>query len=369
MAITKTVDGNPLFADFGNGWIEIFRAGSYGDKGNFSADDLDRVIANYDPEGHEAPACIGHPADNLPAYGWASRLMRQGDTLLAKFKEVDPAFESAVKAGRFKKRSAAFYLDGAGKIQNLRHVAFLGAQPPEVKGLKNLNFEDNGRKFTQVDFGEEESVAAEEKSVKDQIKAFFAEMFGGQSQTPQTFSESDVKRIATEAATAAATPLQTKVTELEGKLAAQSTQFTERETKIATTETKQRAVDAINGLKAKGRWVPAFERMGLGLVFDELAKVTATVEFGEGETKKKLTPLAILADFMEAQPQIVPGGRVFDGSKVAAGTGKGRTGDPLTDAANARAAEKKITFSEAVDQVVAESPELAMPGRAHAGMV
>jgi hypothetical protein len=352
-------------ADFGNGWVEIFRAGDYGEKGKFSADDLDRVIANYDPAAHEAPACIGHPKDDLPAYGWADRLMRSGDTLLAKFKEVDPAFESAVKAGRFKKRSAAFYLGDSGQITGLRHVAFLGAQPPEVKGLRNLNFDDDqGRKFTSVDFGEEDAVA--DKTVKEQIKEFFAEMFGASSQ-PKTFSEKDVEALVTRAVETATKPLQTEIGTLKTDLQSQTAKFAERERNIAGSETKQRAVEAMNGLKSKGRWVPAFDKQGLPLLFEELAKQTATIEFGEGDAKQKLTPLQLLVKFMEALGPIVPSGRVVG---AVGSTGKGKTtGDPLTDLANARAKEKKISFGEALAEVADEQPELTVPGAARAGAV
>jgi hypothetical protein len=365
-------------ADFGNGWVEIFRAGDYGEKGKFSDADLDRVIANYDPASHEAPACIGHPKDDLPAYGWADRLMRQGGTLLAKFKEVDPAFESAVQAGRFKKRSAAFYLDNEGRISNLRHVAFLGAQPPEVKGLKNLNFADGGRKFTAVDFGEEEQV---EKSIKEQIAEFFAEIFSGKKAgETRTFSETDVQSIATKAVEAATKPMQATIDQLKIDLATQSTKFAERETQLSTSETKQRAIAAVNKLKGAGKWIPAFEKMGLPLLFEELAKQTATIEFGEGDAKKKLTPLELLAEFMDGLPKIVPAGRTVNGGAVAAknGTahfteGKGVKADQnsiaLNDLAAARAKEKNISFSEALDQVVGEHPELTVPGGAQAGAV
>lgn len=355
-------------ADFDNGWVQIFRTGSYGPKGTFSADDLDRVVRNYDPDFHEAPACIGHPKDDLPAFGWASRLMRDGDTLLAKFKEVEPSFESAVKAGRYKKRSAAFYLDADGKIQNLRHVAFLGAQPPEVKGLKNLNFEDNGRTFTEVDFGEEEAVAAEtDKTIREQIAAFFAEMFSKKPGEAVTFSEADAKRIATEAATAAAAPLQAKVTELEGKLTQQTAKFAERETAIAASETGQKSIDAVNRLKSAGKWIPAFEKMGMTKIFDELAKLTVTVEFGEGDAKKTVTPLELQVLFLEGLPKIVPGGRLTEISAPA----RARNGkdDPLTVAARARQKEKNITFGEALSQVAEEQPELTVAGNAAGGAV
>lgn len=353
-------------ADFGNGWVEIFKAGDYGDKGKFDEADLDRIAAGYDPAVHEAPACIGHPEHDAPAFGWVDRLKRSGSTLLAKFREVDPGFESLVKAGRFKKRSAAFYLDGAGKVAGLRHVGFLGAMPPEVKGLANLKFDDAGRRITEVDFGEE-TVAQETKTVKEQIAEFFAEMFGNKRGEPKTFSEADVQRIATEAATAASKPLVTQVTALETELAAQKTRFSERETQIVTTEHKQRAIEAVNRLKGKGAWVPAFEKMGLPLLFEELAKSPATIEFGEEGKKKRVSQLELLATFLEGFGRIVPAGRTFaPGGAVPAQKG---TGDPLTDMARARQKEKKITFSEALSQIAEEQPELATTGGFRAGQV
>jgi hypothetical protein len=349
-------------------WIEIFRAGDYrgANKGLITRADLDRVVRNYDPTYHEAPATIGHPSDDKPAYGWIESLAVDGDKLLAREKQVDPKFEEARKAGRFKKRSAAFYCDGAGNITGLRHVAYLGAQPPEVKGLQDLAFNDHGAKFIEVDFEEDETVADTTKTVAEQIKAYFAEVFGGAAQ-PKTFSEDDTKRVATEAATAVAAPLQTKITALETELSTQKKQFAERETSIAGGEVKQRVAAAITKLRTAGKWIPAFEKMGLGPVFQELAKSTATVEFGEGAEKKTVTPLETLVLFMEGLPKIVPGGRVVEGAP--AGRGQTATGDPLTNAARERQKEKKISFSEALSEVAEEHPELTVAGGATGGAV
>ena len=349
-------------------WIEIFRAGDYrgANKGLITRADLDRVVRNYDPTYHEAPATIGHPADDKPAYGWIESLAVDGDKLLAREKQVDPKFDEARKAGRFKKRSAAFYCDADGNITGLRHVAYLGAQPPEVKGLQDLAFNDHGSKFIEVDFGEDDAVADTTKTVAEQIKAYFAELFGGSAQ-PKTFSEDDARRIATDAATAAAAPLQAKVTALEAELKAQSTKFAERETAIAGGEVKQRATAAITKLKSAGKWTPAFEKMGLGPVFEELAKSTATVEFGEGDAKKKVTTLETLVLFLEGLPKIVSGGRFVEGAQ--AGRGQTASGDPLTNAARARQKEKKISFSEALSEVAEEHPELTVASGSSAGAV
>jgi hypothetical protein len=151
-------------------WFEIFRAGDYSKagKGVITPDDLKRVVRNYDPTYHEAPETLGHRSDDQPAYGWIDGLMLDGDKLLARERQVNPKFEEARKAGKFKKRSAAFYTDDSGQVTGLRHLAWLGAGIPEVKGLEDVAFDDHGSKFITVDFGEDDAVA--DKTMADQIK-------------------------------------------------------------------------------------------------------------------------------------------------------------------------------------------------------
>jgi hypothetical protein len=360
--------GSQMHGETPRPWFEIFRAGDYtkAGKGVITADDLKRVVRNYDPTYHEAPETLGHRSDDQPAYGWIDGLMLDGDKLLARERQVDPKFDEARTAGKFKKRSAAFYTDENGRVTGLRHLAWLGAGIPEVKGLSDVAFDDHGSKFIVMDFGEDVPVVEATKTVAEEVKAFFAEMFGTKT-TSKTFSEDDVKRVATEAATAAAAPLTAKITALEGDLAKQTAKFAERETALAGGEVKQRAAAAVIQLKGKRAWIPAFEKMGLGLVFDELAKSTHTVEFGEGDQKKKVTPLEMLVLFLEGLPKIVPTGRTYVGEKPM--PGKGATGDPLTDAAKAYAKEHKVTFSEALDHLSAEHPEWTGAGVAAGGQV
>ena len=69
------------------------------------------------------------------------------DGLQAEPHQVDAAFAELVEAGRYKKISASFYLPDAPNnpvpgVYYLRHVGFLGAQPPAVKGLKAAEFAD-----------------------------------------------------------------------------------------------------------------------------------------------------------------------------------------------------------------------------------
>ena len=371
----KNFESKYAHAEAGDGWIEIFRAGEYPGKTPVTREDLDRVVRNYDPAGHEAPVCVGHPSNDAPAYAWVEGLKLEGNTLLMKERQVDPDFHRLRQAGRYKKRSAAFYPDANGRANALRHVAFLGAEPPAVKGLKDVSFDDAGRSFIEFELGQEEAVA--EKTVKDQIKEFFAEMFRPTEQ--RTFSESDVSALVTRAVETATKPLQDQVTSLTTKLNDQATQFSERERRLSTSETDQRAATAIAKIKGAGRWLPAFDKMGVALLFAELAKDTKPLEFGEGDAKKKLTPIEILTAFMESLPKFVPDGRLVSAGNAGAGPalnfteGRGVKADPnsiaLDTATKARMKEKSLSYGEALTQVVAEHPELTVPGAAQAGAV
>jgi hypothetical protein len=360
-----------------NQWIQIFRAGDYGAQGSFSEADLDRVVANYQPGGgHEAPVVIGHPQENAPAYGWVEAIKRSGDLLLGKFRDVDPAFAEMVETRKFPKRSASFYRTPDGKsISGLRHVGFLGANPPVVKGLADCKFADASEQVV-VEF--QESVMADETvTAITGFKAWLESLISGSKQTAgaTSFSEADVKRIATEAASAAATEA---VKPVQAKLDAAEAKFAERETALGTSETRARVEAAIAKLTKSGRYIPAFDKMGLPLVFAELAKATETVEFGEGDAKKKQTPLEVFVNFMEGLKAIVPTDPVYTGAMPTKGAkstiqfseDKHRADQNSVDLANLsndRATEKKISFAEAMKEVLHEHPELAVPGGASAG--
>ena len=134
--------------------IEIFKAGNHvasdGRAREFSLAVVAAMAAVYSPARHEAPLTLGHPADNLPAYGWAKSLRATDDgRLMMRAGDVTPEFSEVVKAGRYKKRSASFYPPGAPNNPApgnwyLRHVAWLGAQVPAVRGLADVNFEGAG---------------------------------------------------------------------------------------------------------------------------------------------------------------------------------------------------------------------------------
>lgn len=132
--------------------INIFKPGAHtsmeGSRLSFSEADLSAAAAAYDPNLHEAPLVVGHPQHNLPAYGWVSGLSFSEETgLEAEPNQVDESFSEMVNAGRFKKISASFYTPDSPSnpvpgTYYLRHVGFLGAMPPAVKGLRDAAFSE-----------------------------------------------------------------------------------------------------------------------------------------------------------------------------------------------------------------------------------
>lgn len=133
------------------GPIRIFRTGTFtsveGTVVSFTAEDLAAIASSYDPAVDPAPLVIGHPKLDDPAFGWAGALSVEGDVLVATPDRVEPAFAEMVNAGRFGRISAQFYPpDNANNPKPgswyLKHIGFLGAAAPAVKGLGVVSLSD-----------------------------------------------------------------------------------------------------------------------------------------------------------------------------------------------------------------------------------
>ncbi|EGP2156322.1 peptidase [Salmonella enterica subsp. enterica serovar Java] len=132
--------------------IHIFRAGTHTDmhgrRINFSDADLNEIAQSYNPALHEAPVVVGHPKTDAPSYAWVGAVKKDRDGLKAEPRDIDPQFAELVKNRRYSKVSASFYCPDSpgnptpGKYY-LRHVGFLGAQPPAIKGLKPVSFAED----------------------------------------------------------------------------------------------------------------------------------------------------------------------------------------------------------------------------------
>lgn len=141
--------------------IEIFRAGTFramnGKEFTFTAKDVAEIANSFDSAQGPAPVVIGHPKSDDPAYAWANTVFADGDVLKATLKDIDPAFAEMVRAGRYKRISAALYPPDASNNPApgqyyLRHIGFLGAAAPAVKGLKSVDLAEDDSDW--VEFGD-----------------------------------------------------------------------------------------------------------------------------------------------------------------------------------------------------------------------
>lgn len=132
--------------------LHIFKPGEWttiaGEKIEFSEADLQATAKAYDPKLSKAPLVVGHPKTDKPAKGWTVALTANERGLFAAADKVDPEFAEAVRTGSWGTISAKFYrpTDANNPVPGvwyLRHVGFLGAQPPAVKGLDDPEFSES----------------------------------------------------------------------------------------------------------------------------------------------------------------------------------------------------------------------------------
>ncbi len=131
--------------------VEVFRAGSFtsmnGTKVTFSNADIESIAKVYDKEKSPAPAVVGHPKHDAPAYGWADNFFVSDGKLMAEIDDLDPEFVEAVNKKRYQKISMAFFspTHPANPIEGQyypMHIGFLGGAAPAVSGLKTVSFTD-----------------------------------------------------------------------------------------------------------------------------------------------------------------------------------------------------------------------------------
>ena len=134
--------------------LEILKAGKHTASNGreiFLTDlDLERAARAYDPALQKAPLVVGHPTMDAPAYGFVKSLTYSKGKLLAEPAKVDPEFAEMVNSGKYLSLSASLYAPDSPSNPRpgayyLRHVGFLGAWPPAVKGLETPSFCDDDR--------------------------------------------------------------------------------------------------------------------------------------------------------------------------------------------------------------------------------
>jgi len=253
-------------------WTAVFKSGTHTDSNGrtreWSEKEMDEIVSRYKPAEHEAPVVIGHPAQNAPAWGWVEALKRKGGVLYARLRLV-PEFMEMLKKGLFKKRSISLYPDLA-----LRHVGFLGAMPPAVKGLPDLNFKD-GNDVICFELALEPNEDGKEgdwvRSFIEKLKRFLREELGEEAFGPQALKEKE-KAIR------------------------------EKEEGLRRKE----ALAFCEGLLKEGRLTPAMMKAGLPRFIEVVSGIEDSYEFAEEGGSEK--PAEFMRRFLEGLPSAVPMG-------------------------------------------------------------
>jgi phage virion morphogenesis protein len=344
--------------------IPVFRTGTHtdsnGNKRTWTEADLDRMVASYDPKRHEAPVVIGHPTDNAPAWGWVEALNRTGDTLYAKPKDLVPEFVDMVKKGMFKKRSISLYGDGT-----LRHIGFLGALPPAVKGLPDIQFGE-GEAIT-IEFEEHKQHEGGRKmgvmNAIDWIKQQAGKMGVTIADPPEsplgaTFSEAELQ-IKIEAARKEERDKAAQEFSEAGN--AREKDIKAREEKIRQREIKAKKDDIAafcEALQKEGTLTPAMMKVGMGMTnfLESIAAIETTIEFGEGDEKKKQAPIEFMQAFLRGLPKAIEFKEVATGDKDAGAGGDAAKREKLISDFTEK--NPKASYKDAVLHVSKEHPEL-----------
>lgn len=286
--------------------LEIFKAGKHVDASGvtreFSESDLVASAAAYSPSLHEAPLTIGHPQHDDPAYGWVDSVDVKAGSFLANPKQVDAKFAEAVKAGKFKKISASFYAPDSPNnpvkgVYYLRHVGFLGAMPPAVKGMKSVDFaeqEEGVVEFAEIDFmdWDDLTVAGLFSNLREWIISKF-DLETADRVVP-IYAIDQLKMSATQEEIKPEMPMDYSETkpetadfaERENFLALREAEIVKREAKLTETEFSEYC----DRLITEGKVYPR-EKSQVVATLVSLAKLPEAVEFAEGEGELKTSSL------------------------------------------------------------------------------
>lgn len=307
----------------------------------FSESDLEASARAYDPAKHEAPIVIGHPKHDAPAYGWVKSLVAGADGLSALPHQVDADFAELVAAGRYKKISASFYLPDAPNnpvpgVYYLRHVGFLGAQPPAVKGLKPAEFADAEDGVVEFGDWDDRTNAGLLRSLRDWLIAKF-----GLEEADKALPAWDVQSLADSAAqpepsgglspafaetNAEPTHEENHAVTPEEKAAleAENAQLKQR---LAEADAREKASAAAKRhgdhlayaeqLMAEGKLAP--KHKDAVVAFLDFADGETALEFGEGDAKQPLA--GAFKSFLGDLPKVVEFGETATKDKAGSQAG------------------------------------------------
>lgn len=336
--------------------FRIFRVGTHTDSaGNattFTREQLAATVLAYNEGEWRAPLVAGHPKGNAPAYGWVGkmRLEENGDVFVDDVEKLNTEFAELMESGAYRNRSASWYApdhpsNPTPGVWQLRHLGMLGAQPPALKGLGDvefhdgegvlLNFDDQEDAWNLANFmrnaadtissfrdwiiGEKGLEEADKRIPKWQVDNLLRQSIQQEERarnSPDNTVPSFHEPITPESTTmtpeeiAALQAQAAKATKLEADLNAEKAARTAAETQLSSfaeqDAKKKRAavlVDVTTALQpvvTAGKLLPA----QVAPIAEFMADLdeTKTFDFGEHTGEKGLTPRAMFLQLLAAAP-------------------------------------------------------------------
>ena len=313
-------------------WVEVFKTGTHTDSsGNtkkWTEKDIDKIVSSYAARKVDAPAVIGHPKSDSPAYGWVMELKRDGNKLLAKVKPTVKEFVGWVNKKLYKYVSISLRPD-----LSLRHVGFLGGAPPAVTGLKVPEFAEE--EFTEIEIELSEIQPKEDKTMSEPTKQEFEELKEKHEKFQKDFEE-----------------LKKKNEKLEGDFAA-----TEEEKMAARKELKKLRLNA-----RKNQFSQFLnEEIAWGALSDDqkntALKILETLsgeEFREEEEEKE--EVKLFKEFLKELPKRVAPGEIATRGSATNAAGKAKEFEEKVSEHIKQ--NDGVSYKEAVLVVAGAHPEL-----------
>lgn len=259
--------------------IRILKPGTFidahGTKVAFTDADLAGVASSYDASSDPAPIVLGHPKMDTPAFGWIGKVEIVDGELVATPSNIAPALAEAIEAQHYRKVSASLYPPSAANNPKpgswyLKHLGFLGAAAPAIKGLGTVAFADGDEAQSITIDIEPEKIMAD---TPDTVALAERETALNERETALNDRETSIDAREAEAATAAKAALHTA------------------------------NVAFADGMIAEAKLAPAGKALLVG-VLDQL-EATAVVSFGEGDGAVEMAPAAALKQLLSGATPIV----------------------------------------------------------------
>lgn len=292
--------------------LHVFRAGKHvsasGEVAEFSAERVAALATAYDPKVYKAPFVIGHPKTEDVAWGWVGALNADAGNLFAEDDDelpTLPEFKEMVNAGRFRNISVAIWPKGHPSSPKpegdyLKHIGFLGATAPAVKGLTPAHFKDNDDKILTVEFGEESEIEILEK-----LKSILFPNSKTKRLQPAHFNE-EITTMSETAEQLAAR--EAKLAQGEKDFAAKQLAFAETQKAAVVAAARTDAVAFAEKMAKEGKILP-IAKAGIVETLVSMAG-GAELEFSEddgkgGTVKVKKTPADIFKASIEGSKPVI----------------------------------------------------------------